>query len=134
MSYTKKEMEDMAKSFLRVKDHILTDKTFAHDGYVCEMHIWNDNQSLNKWRSRGMFGRLSVQRQATEDANGCFQQGLEDEVKFAYSLTVPMNDWDLNPKFIEHGLMGKFEAFLEQRKKCAKLKAERRAKQQKQVK
>ena len=105
-SYTPAEQKDRARSLARVKDQLLIGRIFTQDDYICEMHIFSDNQSHIKFGKRSMFGWIDVR-----------QMGDEETIKLSYTMTVDMNDWDISPRYVEHGLLGKLDMLIRQRKK-----------------
>ncbi len=125
-NWTEKEVAGRAQRRVGIQDQCLLDKTFEHNGYFVEMTIYNDNSPNIKWGYRGMYGWIRIYKENTDTTT-------EPMVKLLYVVTVPLNDWDLSPKYIEHGLMGKLEAYIDKRKECEKLKAKRQAEQQKAV-
>ncbi len=82
---------------------------FEQDGYFCEMFVVGedipDNQLMSRYR--GMFGWLIV----CDD-----ELRINRVTKLGFSLRVDLNDWDLNPRYVEFALLGKLEQFLEDKK------------------
>jgi len=85
---------------VRVEDQELISREFMEGKYRCEMHIWNDNNAHIKWGSRSIFGWIEL---FDGDRRVC---------KLGYTVTVPLNDWDLSPRYVEFGLLGKLEALM----------------------
>lgn len=84
----------------RIEDQELVYREFIEGRYRCEMHIWNDNNAHVKWGSRAMFGWIEL------------FDGEKHIGKLGYSVTVPLNDWDLSPRYVEFGLLAKLEALM----------------------
>lgn len=108
-NWTEEEVADRAKRKVCIADQCLLEKSFEHDGYFIEMVIHNDNNATNKWGNRSMFGWICIYRENRDTT-------VQPKVKLGYTVTVPLNDWDLSPKYVEHGLLGKLDMYIKQQK------------------
>ena len=108
-NWTDQEVAERAKSRVGTTDQCLLEKAFEYDGYFVTMVIHNDNNATNKFGYRSMFGWIYVYRENRDTT-------AQPRVKLGYTVTVPLNDWDLSPRYVEHGLLGKLDSYIRQQK------------------
>lgn len=108
-NWTEEDVADRAKRRVGIQDQCILSKEFEYDGYFVEMTIFNDNNATNKWGRRGIFGWIDIHRENKDTT-------CQPIAKLGYSITVVLNDWDLSPRYVEHGLLGKLEMYIQQQK------------------
>ena len=86
----------------RIEDKILIEREFTRDIYKCEMTVWSDDVALYKFGSRGMFGWIDIFKDDKRVA------------KVGYTITKPLNDWDLNPRYVEFALLAKLDMLFDE--------------------